>query len=153
MKKYFPFRFFFASKYASLLSKKTYLEHPGMCLEVGAAVLAIHQRKLVKIAIFAFSSLKNEPESWFGEGAQPANEFFSEVGRSDFGLNTSWCCANFPKRSGQLFFPLTIKLANLRVSKFKKRFKLADDEVPCRNADFLVQLQGLKLGYNRSDVS
>ena len=124
-----------------------------MCLEVGAAVLAIHQRKLIKIAIFAFSSLKNEPESWFGEGARPANDFFSDVGCSDFGLNASWRGANLLKRSGKLFFPLTVKLANLRVSKFKKRSKLADDEVPCRNADFLVLLQGLKLGYNRSDVS
>ena len=63
----------------------------------------------------------------------------------------AWC--KLVETVGQAFFPLTVKLANLRVSKFKKRSKLADDEVPCRNADFLVLLQGLKLGYNRSDVS
>ena len=77
--KIFFIQIFFCIKVCISTIQKTYLEHPGMCLEVGAAVLAIHQRKLIKLANFAISSLKNEAESWFGMGAQSANDFFSEV--------------------------------------------------------------------------
>ena len=77
--KIFFIQIFFCFKVCISTIQKNYLEHPGMCLEVGAAVLAIHQRKLIKLANFAISSLKNEAESWFGMGAQSANDFFSEV--------------------------------------------------------------------------
>ena len=113
--KIFFVQIFFCIKVCISTIQKTDLEHPGMCLEAGAAVWCPISEKQQKLANFAFPSLKNEVESCFGVSAQPANYFCSEEGCFNFGLNAFWCCANSSERSGQLFF---YSLKNLRNCKF-----------------------------------
>ena len=117
MKKYFSFRFFFASKYASLLSKKPIQSiracvwRPGQLFGVPSA----KNGKNLQISCFRVSKTKQKVGFRFGVSAQPANYFCSEEGCFNFGLNAFWCCANSSERSGQLFF---YSLKNLRNCKF-----------------------------------
>ena len=80
-----------------------------------ASYFTSHQRKSAKIAIFAISSLKNEPESWFYKIAALKFYFSSGEGLLNFGFDGFLHRANVANIFVELFFP---HKAKSRIRKF-----------------------------------